>query len=83
MMYKNYLKIGLRTLLKHKGYSSINITGLALGMTCCLLILLYVGHTRDDDSRRAGSGRFVESLSLVASKTKPDAGPRWAGFTAR
>ncbi len=44
IMYKNYLKIGLRTLLKHKRYSSINIKGLALGMTCCLLILLYVGH---------------------------------------
>ena len=44
IMYKNYLKIALRTLLKHKGYSSINIVGLGVGMACCLLILLYVGH---------------------------------------
>lgn len=41
-MFKNYLKIALRNLLKHKAYSFINIAGLAIGMTCCLLILLYV-----------------------------------------
>ncbi len=41
-MFKNYLKIALRNALKHKSYSLINIVGLATGMTCCLLILLYV-----------------------------------------
>jgi putative ABC transport system permease protein len=41
-MLKNYLKIALRNLLRHKGYSLINITGLAAGIACCLLILLYV-----------------------------------------
>ncbi len=41
-MLKNYLKIALRNLLRHKGYSFINIAGLAVGITCCLLILLFV-----------------------------------------
>ena len=41
-MLKNYLKIALRNMLKHKGYSFINITGLAVGMACCILILLYI-----------------------------------------
>ncbi|MCG8605225.1 ABC transporter permease [bacterium] len=41
-MFKNYLKIAVRNLLKHKAYSSINILGLAIGMTSCLLIFLYV-----------------------------------------
>jgi len=41
MLY-NYLKITLRNILKHKGYSFINISGLAIGMTCCLLISLWV-----------------------------------------
>jgi len=41
-MLKNYLKIALRNLLRYKGYSLINITGLAVGIACCLLILLYV-----------------------------------------
>ncbi|HMJ68594.1 MAG TPA: ABC transporter permease [Cyclobacteriaceae bacterium] len=41
-MYSNYLKIAFRNLLKHKGYSTINILGLALGMSVALLIGLWV-----------------------------------------
>ncbi len=41
-MIKNYFKTAIRNLIKHKGYSFINITGLALGISCCLLIILYV-----------------------------------------
>jgi ABC-type antimicrobial peptide transport system permease subunit len=41
-MIKNYLKIALRVIKKHKGYSFINITGLAVGIACCVLILLWV-----------------------------------------
>ncbi|UCH97271.1 MAG: ABC transporter permease, partial [Candidatus Aminicenantes bacterium] len=41
-MFKNYLKITLRNIMKHKGYSFINIFGLAIGMACCLLISLWV-----------------------------------------
>jgi predicted permease len=41
-MLKNYLKIALRNIKRHKGYSLINITGLALGMACCLLITIWV-----------------------------------------
>ncbi len=48
-MLKNYLKIALRNLLKQKGYSAINIAGLVLGMSCCLLILLYVRNELDYD----------------------------------
>jgi len=39
---KNYLKIALRNIKRHKGYSFINIVGLAIGMACCILILLWV-----------------------------------------
>lgn len=41
-MYKNYLKIGYRNLLRNKGYSSINIIGLAVGMAVAMLIGLWV-----------------------------------------
>ncbi len=41
-MFKNYIKIALRNIKKHKGYSFINISGLAIGMACCILILLWV-----------------------------------------
>jgi putative ABC transport system permease protein len=41
-MYKSYFKIGWRNLLKNKGYSFINIGGLALGMTVAMLIGLWM-----------------------------------------
>jgi putative ABC transport system permease protein len=41
-MLKSYFKIALRNLVRFKAYSTINITGLAIGMACCILILLYV-----------------------------------------
>jgi putative ABC transport system permease protein len=41
-MLKNYIKIALRNLIKQKSYSLINIAGLAIGLTCAILILLYV-----------------------------------------
>jgi len=43
-MIKNYLKIALRNIKKYKGYSFINITGLAIGMAVCILLMLYVQH---------------------------------------
>ncbi|MEJ1240561.1 FtsX-like permease family protein [Chryseolinea sp. T2] len=41
-MYKSYFVIGWRNLLRNKAFSSINISGLALGMACSLLITLWV-----------------------------------------
>ncbi|MGH7598686.1 MAG: ABC transporter permease [bacterium] len=41
-MLKNYLKVAGRNLLKHKAYSFINVFGLAVGMACGGVILLYV-----------------------------------------
>ncbi|WKN41406.1 ABC transporter permease [Tunicatimonas pelagia] len=41
-MYRNYFKIGWRNILKHKGYSFINISGLAVGMMVAILIGLWV-----------------------------------------
>jgi hypothetical protein len=41
-MFKNYLKIFIRNLRRHRGYSLINISGLAIGLTCCILIMLWI-----------------------------------------
>lgn len=41
-MFKNYLKVAFRNLWKYKSFSAINISGLAIGMAACLLILQYV-----------------------------------------
>src|ERR1700761_1376656 len=41
-MFRNYLVTALRNLARHKLYSFINIAGLAVGLTCAILILLFV-----------------------------------------
>jgi putative ABC transport system permease protein len=41
-MFRNYLKVALRNIKRQTGYSLINVAGLAIGMTCCILILLWV-----------------------------------------
>ncbi|MEM9833586.1 MAG: ABC transporter permease [Bacteroidota bacterium] len=43
-MLKNYFTIALRSLTKHKGYSAINLLGLTVGITTCILIYLYIQH---------------------------------------
>ncbi len=41
-MIKNYVKIAMRNLQRHKMYSTLNIVGFAIGITCSLLIMLWV-----------------------------------------
>jgi len=50
-MIRNYFKIAFRTLVKRKGYSLLNILGLTLGMTCCLLIFHYVAYEQSYDEK--------------------------------
>jgi putative ABC transport system permease protein len=49
-MIKNYFKTAWRNLWKNKTYSFINITGLAIGMAACILILLFVFYERSFDN---------------------------------
>ncbi|ODS35246.1 MAG: hypothetical protein A7315_01990 [Candidatus Altiarchaeales archaeon WOR_SM1_79] len=41
-MFKNYLKIAFRNIIKYKSYSALNVIGLSVGMACFILILSYV-----------------------------------------
>jgi len=42
LMIKNYLKMAVRNLQKHKFYSFINVIGLSIGISCCMLITLFI-----------------------------------------
>jgi putative ABC transport system permease protein len=57
-MLINYFKTALRNNFKHKGYSLINISGLAIGMATCLLILLYVNHELSYDNYNEDADRI-------------------------
>lgn len=48
-MFKNYFKIAFRNLWKNKGFTFINIAGLAIGLSCFILIALYVTNELDYD----------------------------------
>ena len=48
-MFKNYLKVAFRNLRKHKTFSLINVSGLAVGMACCLLIVLFIQQEKQFD----------------------------------
>jgi len=41
-MIKNYFKLAFRNIIRQKGFSFINIGGLAIGMACCIIILLFI-----------------------------------------
>ncbi len=48
-MIRNYITTALRNLLKHKGYSLVNVIGLALGLAGCILMLLYIRYETSYD----------------------------------
>lgn len=57
-MFSNYLKIALRVLFKRKAYSFINIAGLAVGMACCILIMLWVQSELSYDNSHENGDRI-------------------------
>ncbi len=59
-MILNYIKIAWRNLTKQKLYSLINITGLAVGLAVCMMIMLYVAHEMSYDRfHKNGSRIFI------------------------
>jgi putative ABC transport system permease protein len=58
-MLKNHFKIALRNLWRNKGFSAINITGLAIGIATCLIIMLYVNNELGYDRFNEKADRIV------------------------
>jgi len=84
-MLKNYLKVALRQFRKHKGFTLIKITGLALGMATCLLLLAYVSfelsyddfHENSDRIYRVVNDRFKNGERVQKGTiTYPTVGPQ-------
>lgn len=78
-MFKNYLKVAFRNILKHKFFSFINILGMTIGVTSCLLIALYVTdelsydrfHDRADRIYQVGLHAKIGGQDITTSTTCP------------
>ncbi len=68
-MIRNYLKVALRNILKHKMFSLINIFGLSISMATCLLIMLLVYSQKKVDSFHKKQNRIVRIISEEDSRS--------------
>ena len=73
-MFKNYLKIAWRNLVKNKAHSFINISGLAVGIACSLLILLWVQNELDMDAWHKNGPRIYTVYQRSHADHKDQAG---------
>ncbi len=58
-MITNYLKMAFRNIFRKRGYALLNIAGLTIGMSCCLLIFHYVSYERSYDNFEPASKQIV------------------------
>lgn len=70
-MLKNYFKIALRNLSRHKGFSLINVLGLTIGLSCCFMIMVFVRHELSYDTFHSRQGRIYR-LNYM---------PKFAGYS--
>jgi len=85
-MIKNYLLTALRNILRQKSFSFINIFGLALGLACTLLILLWVQdeisydrfHKNLDQLYRVVEDQYYSGATYHVTVTPYPSGPVWA-----
>ena len=77
VMFRNYLKIALRNIKRHKVYSFINIIGLAIGITVCILIFLFIEYELGFDKHVAEK----ENIYRVVAHINGAEGEEYSGCT--
>jgi len=81
-MIKNYLKIAWRNLVRNKAFSTINIMGLALGLACSLLIMLWVQDERSVDGFHKNGEQLYQVYERNYYDGKVEAGYPTQGLLA-
>src|SRR5690242_18069168 len=81
-MIRSYFKIAWRNLIKEKAFSFINLFGLALGITCSLLIMLWIQNEKGIDHFHAKGSRLYLLYESRYADGKPDAGYGTPGVLA-
>lgn len=79
-MFKNYLKIAFRSLWRHRGFSFLNIAGLAIGLTAGFLIFLYVSFELSYDQFHGKADRIYRVVSDIETPSGivKNSEPAWA-----
>ncbi len=78
-MLQHYIRIALRNLSKHKAFTIINIAGLTIGLTCCLLMAVYVQHEVSYDNFQQKGNRIVR---MIMEYSFDGAEPQKGNFTS-
>ncbi|HEY1022665.1 MAG TPA: ABC transporter permease, partial [Flavisolibacter sp.] len=73
-MFQNYLTVAWRNLKRSKVFSFINIFGLSVGLTCCILISLYVYHELRYDTHHANGDRLYRLGTIFIDQGVEDKG---------
>lgn len=81
IMLKSYLHVALRNLTKHKGYSFINVAGLAIGIACFTLILLYVQDELRYDRFHTHADRIYRVVEIIEGSEESASQPIPVGET--
>lgn len=76
-MIKNYLVVAWRNLMRHKFYSFLNVIGLAAGIACALLAVLYVDYHFSFDQHHTNIDRIYKVMRQVTDTN----GTRYSQFT--
>ena len=82
-MLNHYIKVAYRYLLRHKGHTAINVTGLAIGIASCILIMMYVRnefsydrfHSKADRIYRAWLDEKYDGQEFINVQTPIPLGP--------
>lgn len=85
-MLKNYFKVAFRNLRKQKVYAVINISGLAVGLACCFVIMLHVIYELSYDKHHADADRIYRvttHINFSGEYVESAAGPAPMGPTLK
>lgn len=77
-MLKNYITIAYRNLNRHRAYTAINVFGLAVGLACCLLIVMYARHELSYDTFHENADRITRLVRQRSAYTAAPMGPALA-----
>lgn len=82
-MIRNYFIVAWRNLKRNKVHSFINILGLSIGLTCCILISLYLDHETSYDSHHSNADNLYQLATVfIKNGEKQDKSPNTAAALA-